>query len=243
MADSKDPGKVWRWLMRRVAWFERRVYYRAGAENRPVFFDVQKTAPELDRLLTRNYPIIRREVEALLASRATLPSYHELDPRQVGISNADPKKWKVFMLFAMGEKPEANRARCPETAALLAKVPNLFQAFFSILEGGKSVPAHCGPNYAQIRYHLGLIVPKDNPPSIRVKDQVYTWKEGEAVIFDDTWNHEVYNNSTGDRVILLVDILRPLPLRLHIINQLYSFGIVRLAYAQKVVAMVERFQG
>ena len=119
----------------------------------------------------------------------------------------DPEKdWKVFYLYAMGEKPAANRARCPRTAALLDQVPGLFQAFFSILDGGKSIPAHAGPYRGYIRYHLGLVVPEDNPPSIRVKDQHYTWKEGESILFDDSWDHEVINKSDGDRVVLIVDV-------------------------------------
>jgi aspartyl/asparaginyl beta-hydroxylase (cupin superfamily) len=219
---------------------QRRVDHAAGGPNRPVFFDVAQTAPALD-LLRQNYPVIRAEVEALLKSNTTLPTYHELDPGQRFISNEDTNKWKVFMLYAMGVKPEANRSRCPQTSALLDRVPHLVQAFFSILEAGKSVPAHNGPNSAQLRYHLGLIVPKDRPPSIRIKDEMYTWKEGDAVMFDDTWNHEVFNESSEDRVILLVDTMRPLPLRLHLLNFVYSKVIARIAYANRVVAIVERF--
>ena len=121
-------------------------------------------------------------------------------------------------------------------------VPNLFQAFFSILEAGKSVPPHNGPHLGYVRYHLGLIVPQDNPPSIRVKDQVYTWKEGEGVLFDDSWNHEVMNQSSSDRVILLVDTLRPLPMRLHLFNLFYSKVLVRMAYASGVMKNLERFR-
>jgi aspartate beta-hydroxylase/beta-hydroxylase len=221
-------------------WYARNLYQTAGGDQRPVFFDIHDTAPALEAL-TQNYPAIRAEAEALLSRNLRLPTYHELDPNQQGISGNDQKRWKVFMLYAMGEKPRANRELCPATAALLDKVPNLYQAFFSILEAGKSVPAHNASLLGIIRYHLGLIVPKDNPPCMRVKDQFHTWQEGSDVLFDDTWNHEVINKSSEDRVILLVDVLRPLPPLLHSINVLHSKGIIRMFYGRGVLRGVEKF--
>jgi len=238
---SQKAGVVQSAIESAVKSFQKSVYRVVGGEQRPVFFDVAETAPSM-ALLQENYLAIRAEVEALLKSNAQLPTYHELDPNQQFISGNDQKKWKVFMLYAMGVKPQANRERCPVTTSLLDRVPNLFQAFFSILEAGKSVPAHNGPHLGYVRYHLGLIVPKDNPPSIRVKDQVYTWKEGDGVLFDDSWNHEVMNQSSGDRVILLVDTLRPLPMHLHLFNLFYSKVLVRIAYASGVMKNLERFR-
>ena len=117
---------------------------------------------------------------------------------------------------------------------MLDTIPNLYQVFFSILDPGKSIPAHHGPFYGFLRYHLGLIVPKTDPPSIRVKDKIYTWKEGESILFDDTWEHEVYNKSSEMRVVLLIDILRPLPLFFHLLNKLCKFYL-RNTYGKKVM--------
>ena len=64
------------------------------------------------------------------------------------------------------------------------------------------------------------MVPDKNPPSIRLKDQVYTWKEGESVLFDDSWNHEVYNECENDRVVLIVDIRRPMPQPFDAVNRI-----------------------
>ena len=150
-------------------------------------------------------------------------------------AKGDPEKsWKVFYLYAMGEKPEANRARCPRTSALLDGIPGLFQAFFSILDGGKSVPAHRGPYRGYIRYHLGLLVPEHNPPSIRIKDQHYTWQEGKSVLFDDSWEHEVSNHSDGDRVVLIVDIRRPMPLPFDAVNRLAQ-RIMKPVYGRHIL--------
>ena len=209
--------------------------FSTGGARRPVFFDIDRTYPKL-RVLERNFPAIREELAELLGAKATIPRYHDLDRMQTYISgtvDAD-KDWKVYYLFAMGEKPAANRARCPRTAEALDQVPGLFQAFFSILDGGKSVPAHCGPYRGYIRYHLGLVVPSENPPSIRVKDEVYTWKEGGSVLFDDSWNHEVTNKCADDRVVLIVDVRRPMPWPFAALNRVVE-SVMRLVYGKQVL--------
>ena len=88
------------------------------------------------------------------------------------------------MLEILGHRLDSNRALCPETSRLLERVPNLIQAFISILEPGKSVPEHEGPYRGYLRYHLGLRIPKENPPKLVINGQDYIWKEGEAVMFD-----------------------------------------------------------
>jgi aspartyl/asparaginyl beta-hydroxylase (cupin superfamily) len=206
-----------------------------GGPNRPAFFDIDQTYPPL-RALDRDYQAIREELLALLPQKGEIPRYHDLDVAQRRISeDADPEKsWKVFYLYAMGEKPEANRARCPRTAAALDTIPNLMQAFFSILEKGKSVPAHCGPYRGYLRYHLALVVPEHNPPSLRVRDQHHTWREGESILFDDSWDHEVINHSDGDRVVLIVDVRRPMPAPLDALNQLV-IRVMRLVYGKQII--------
>jgi aspartyl/asparaginyl beta-hydroxylase (cupin superfamily) len=134
----------------------------------------------------------------------------------------------------MGVKPKAFCVRCPQTTALLDRIPGLFEAFFSILEGGKSIPAHDGPYRGYLRYHLGLLVPEINPPSIRLKDEVYMWKEGESVLFDDSWNHEVYNKCEEDRVILIVDIRRPMPLPFDAVNRIAQL-IMKPLYGRHIL--------
>jgi aspartyl/asparaginyl beta-hydroxylase (cupin superfamily) len=209
-----------------------------GGENRPVFFDIEKTCPELLEI-DKNYETIRRELESILITKQNIPRYHEVDRFQYAISgNAEGEKdWKIFMLYAMGMLPEKNRKRCPETCALLERVPNLFQAFFSILSPGKSVPAHNGPYRGYLRYHLGLKVPANKPPTIRIKDQYHTWEEGRSVLFDDSWNHEVRNESDDIRVVLIVDILRPMPPFPHKVNLAYQ-RLVRAWYAKRILTNV-----
>ena len=123
----------------------------------------------------------------------------------------------MFLLECVGYKVEFNRRRCAETCKALEKVPNMVQALFSTLDPGKSVPAHEGPYYGYLRYHL-LRVPKDNPPRIVVNGQNHFWKEGEIVFFDDSWPHEVLKNGNELRAVLIVNMLRPLPFTGDIVN-------------------------
>jgi len=203
-----------------------------GGRSRPVFFSAEEVNPAL-RAFDRHYEDIRRELEAVLADRESIPRYHDLDPLQTEISaSREPgKRWQVFMFDCMGVRSERNCARCPVTASLVGAVPDLFQAFFSILEGGKPIPAHEGIYRGYLRYHLGLKVPRERPPRIRVKDRFHEWREGESIVFDDSWEHQVYNEADDIRVVLIVDVLRPLPALPRALNRLVR-AYLRLHYAR-----------
>ena len=194
-------------------------YVWAGRDKRPVYFDVEQTFPSL-REVDRNYAAIREELLAVLPQQDRMRRYHDVDEGQKFISGSDEKAWRVFFLRIIGDRAKLPAQElCPRTVEALAGIPNLLQAFFSILEPGKSIPSHNGIFYGYLRYHLAFKVPSEKPPSIRIKDTVYTWKEGESVFFDDSWNHEVFNEATETRVVLIVDVMRPMPWPLHLMNR------------------------
>jgi aspartyl/asparaginyl beta-hydroxylase (cupin superfamily) len=213
-----------------------------GGKRREVFFDIDKTVPAL-RAIDAAYPDIRAELERLLTKQDEMPRYHELDTDLLYSSGRyhREKRWNVFMLYCFGSLPEENRALCPKTCAVLDRIPNLSQAFFSILDPGKPIPAHSGPTRAYIRYHLGLRVPKENPPKIRVRDQFYTWKEGESVLFDDSWEHEIYNEASELRAVLIVDVLRPLAAPIFWFSRLFRTVLTR-GYGKRLAAKASKFR-
>ncbi len=213
-------------------------YHACGGRERPAFYDIDETFPSL-RLLDENAALIREELDRVLALRRQIPPYRDLDEAQVEISSEGLGEWKAFVLYAMGLKPERNRALCPETCRLLDQIPDVFQAMFSILDPGKSLPPHRTGWMGYVRYHLGLVIPKTNPPSIRVKDQWYTWQEGKSTMLDDSWDHEVRNESDEPRVILIVDVLRPMPAYAHWVNKLMAAGARRI-YAADLVRRLDR---
>jgi aspartyl/asparaginyl beta-hydroxylase (cupin superfamily) len=210
----------------------------AGGDQRPVVFDIDETIPEL-REIEKAFPEIREEFLVASEKVATMPTYHELDPVQRYISATTPYDWRMFYLYAMGIVAEENAALCPRTVAVLKKIPNLFQASFSILDPGKSIPQHEGPYCGYLRYHLGIEVPADNPPSIRIHDHTHTWKDGESILFDDSWNHAVINNCARRRVVLIVDVLRPMPVAQHLANRFFAF-LTRFFYGRFLVRRLEQ---
>ena len=207
-----------------------------GGRDRPPLFDVAGTLPALGAL-TAAFPTVRAEFDGIFARRDRLSAYHELDPHVARISaGGDPsKRWRVYLLNAMGEVPEAARRDCPATLALLDKVPGVYQAFFSILDPGKTVPTHRGPFRGYLRYHLGLRVPKERPPVFRIQDRHIPGEEGTDLLFDDSVEHEVLNEAREPRGILIVDVLRPLPPMADRLNRWFVRGVIRRFYGRRLI--------
>ena len=119
--------------------------------------------------------------------------------------------WRTFNLIMFDQNVPGNADRCPKTVSLLRQVPGVQSALFSIIAPGTYIPPHSDPAKGVIRYHLALKVPKDREKCfINVNGRPYCWEEGKGVLFDDVYEHWVRNDTDEERVILFVDILRPL---------------------------------
>ena len=186
--------------------------------------------PWLDRF-EAEWRTIRAELELVLATNEALPTFHQLSVDQKRISQGE--SWKVFPFYVFGDSFEPNLERCPETARLLARVPHLRNAMFSILAPRYHIPAHKGPTNGIIRIHLGLIVP-GGPEAcrIRVGDRIFGWEEGKCVVFDDYFDHEVWNDTDRPRVVLFFDVDRPLKPLGRLVNRLVIAAIKRTAYVK-----------
>ena len=120
-------------------------------------------------------------------------------------------KWRTYNLILFNRDVPANSKKCPVTTRLLKKVPGMQSALFSFMKPGAYVPPHNDPAKGVMRYHLALKVPQERDKCfINVDGRNYHWEEGKGVIFDDVYDHWVRNDSDETRVILFVDILRPL---------------------------------
>ncbi|MNI62440.1 Aspartyl/Asparaginyl beta-hydroxylase [compost metagenome] len=103
---------------------------------------------------------------------------------------------------------------CPQTVALVSAIPNVKGAMFALLPGGSHLNPHRDPFAGSLRYHLGLSTPNSDACRIFVDGQAYAWRDGEDVMFDETYVHWVKNETDKTRVILFCDIERPLSNRL-----------------------------
>lgn len=120
------------------------------------------------------------------------------------------KRWSTFFLLKNGVRLEAHLARCPKTAALLADAPlceipgHAPTAFFSVLAPKTRIPAHTGVTNTRFIVHLPLVVPPGC--GFRVGAETRAWREGCAWLFDDTFEHEAWNDSSAPRIVLIFDV-------------------------------------
>ncbi len=169
------------------------------------------------RTLEVNAPVIRRELDAILPRQAELPNFQDISRDQIDISRDDG--WKTFFFYAYGMRADGNCRRCPETIRVLESLPGMKSAFFSILAPGKHIPLHRGPYRGVIRAHLGLLIPEPRERCrIQVGPEFSHWEEGKVMVFDDGYPHQVWNDTDGTRVVLFLDIVRPLRFPVNLLN-------------------------
>ena len=185
--------------------FDRLIASSSLVSNDPVL-DVRDFA--WTQNLRANWQAIRDEAIAVALRGDASPSLATISPDHRAIAEVD--KWRSFFLWGYGYRIDDNADRCPRTAALVEQIPGLNSAFFSILAPGTHIPEHRGVTKGLITCHLGLIVPRDGDVRMRVHDRVVRWAEGETLVFDDTYQHEVWNDTSGTRVVLLVQFERAL---------------------------------
>jgi ornithine lipid ester-linked acyl 2-hydroxylase len=174
---------------------------------------------------------IRAEIDALLALEAAIPPLAEISPDHRRI--APPDKWKSFFLYGYGFAKPENIARCPKTAAAVKDIPGLNSAFFSILAPGAHIPRHRGVTKAILTAHLGLIVPaRREACRMQVDEERLNWQAGKALVFDDTYFHEVWNDTDEQRVILLIQFRRPTGWLGRLVGTIFLAGIRRSRFVQ-----------
>ena len=160
---------------------------------------------------------IRAELTTVLVSdRAGLEpyvAYPEGVPLDQWKELNKSRRWSAYFLWNQSVAQPAHLARCPRTQQALSNAPQCDvagrgpTAFFSILDAGTHIPAHCGVTNTRLTVHLPLIVPPDCV--FRVGSETREWVAGKAWVFDDTIEHEAWNRSDTPRAILIFDIWNP----------------------------------
>ena len=179
--------------------------YLFSRTPRTAYID-QSAFPEL-QLLTKNWEVIRDEAMALAEGgqiRAA-SSYND-----IGFNSFFRTGWKRFYLNWYGKDLPSAAQSCPKTLALLKQIPSIKAAMFASLPPGATLVRHRDPYAGSLRYHLGLVTPNDSECFIEVDGQHYYWKDGEAVMFDETFIHHAANRTDHQRVVLFCDVERPL---------------------------------
>ncbi len=186
-------------------------------------------------VLRDNWRTIEAEALAVLEHPDEVPLLDEVSPDHQRI--APPGKWRSFFLRGYGCDIAENMRRCPRTTALVRRVPNLNSAFFSILAPGAHIPPHRGVTKGLLTCHLGLIVP-NGPVRMRVDREIVQWGEGRTLVFDDTYEHEVWNDTDQTRVVLLIQFGRPLHGPGKWLADLFLWGVKRTAFVREAQANI-----
>jgi aspartate beta-hydroxylase len=160
---------------------------------------------------------VREEFERVFAEDAASLEPYVAYPQGVPVDQWSElnhsRRWSVFYLWRDGKPMEEHLRRCPRTAQLLASLPLLDipgyapTAFFSILDAKSHIPAHTGVTNTRVIVHMPLII----PPAcrFRVGSTTREWRPGEAWVFDDSIEHEAWNDSDVPRAILILDVWNP----------------------------------
>lgn len=205
------------------------MYVFSAVPSRP-YIDVSRF-PEL-RPLQDNWQMIRDEGMRLFDQgyiRAAA-KYNDL-----GFNSFFRRGWKRFYLKWYGNFLPSAETLCPQTAKLLASIPSVNAAMFALLPPGSRLTAHRDPFAGSLRYHLGLSTPNSELCNIVVDGEKYYWKDGEAVMFDETFIHHAENRTEQTRLILFCDIERPLtnPI-VRFINRHIGHAMTRAAATQNM---------
>jgi aspartate beta-hydroxylase len=190
----------------------------------PPVLDADTYFPDANRFL-EPWRELRDEALAVMDSLQTVPRFHELMPSQAEISANDGRDWRMLVLKAYGVPIRQNMTRCPKLAAVVDSVPDVLSATLSFLAPGKHIPRHRGPFRGVIRFYLGLSVPvaaDGRPAAVLTLDDVeHPIGDGEWLLWDDTFPHEVWNRSDQVRIALLLDVRRRrMPLDLALLTKM-----------------------
>ncbi|WP_212590073.1 aspartyl/asparaginyl beta-hydroxylase domain-containing protein [Cellvibrio mixtus] len=198
------------------------LFYLFAKDRNQVFISPQDF-PEL-KVIQDNWEMIRDEAINLNDS-AQIKASTDLD--DLGFNSFFRTGWKRFYLKWYGANLKSAENLCPKTVALISGIPSIKGAMFTMLPPGSRLGKHRDPYAGSLRYHLGLVTPNSDDCYISVDDQKYSWRDGEAVMFDETYIHYAENKTDQNRIILFLDIKRPVNFFLvDWINEIFSRIVV-----------------
>lgn len=191
--------------------------------NPPIYSTQEKTKIfPISKVIENNYQEIKREYQGYQGKRDC--AHAQTVGFRIGKGEVNGNCWRMICLKQAGHINSI--ANYFPTTMNIIKESSIHNAFFSILDPHIDIPPHIGYYKGYLRYHLGVIIPEENGkrPYINVGGQKYEWREGEGVLFDDMFYHFVENPTNKVRVVLYIDIIRPLSEPLNTINR----AIIRL---------------
>jgi len=193
--------------------------------------DAFKAFPVLKEL-SKAHDKIKADLQYLLSHHEEIPTLTEVHPRDLFVPG---RAWRTFMLKIWGHEIKANTAAVPDTYAAICKIPGVHSALFSILAGGAELMPHRGSAAGVVRFHYPLIVPKEPEKCwIEIGGHHFHWEEGVPLVFDDTREHWVKNQTKETRVVLIVDSDANMPFPVNLYTAL-RYHLIRHSSEMKAV--------
>ena len=158
-------------------------------------------------LLRDNWQVIREEALNLQAE-GKIKAADKLN--DAGFNSFFRAGWTRFYLKWYGDPLPSAISQCPKTVELLSSAKSIKAAMFASLPSGGVLTPHRDPFAGSLRYHLGLVTPNDDKCYILVDGEKYSWRDGQDVLFDETFIHEAHNETEQNRIILFCDVNRPM---------------------------------
>lgn len=206
------------------------LFYLFSSEKNSAYVDVNNY-PEL-KILQDNWQMIRDEA-INLNNAAHIKASTDLD--DLGFNSFFRTGWKRFYLKWYGSNLNSAEQLCPQTLALLNQLPTVKGAMFTMLPPGARLGKHRDPYAGSLRYHLGLVTPNSDDCYISVDGEEYSWRDGEAIMFDETYIHHAENKTDKNRIILFLDIKRPTTFFLvDWINEIFSRVVVAASATKNI---------
>uniref|UniRef100_A0A7N6B4M3 Un-named hu7910 n=1 Tax=Anabas testudineus TaxID=64144 RepID=A0A7N6B4M3_ANATE len=186
--------------------WQRSLYNVDGLKAQPWWTAKDTGYTDLVKMLERNWKTIRDEALAMMDQNTGVFIPEEENLREKG-------EWGQYTLWQQGRKVGNACQGVPKTCSLMERYPEATgckrgQIKFSVMQPGTHVWPHTGPTNCRLRMHLGLVIPKQGC-RIRCTNQTREWEEGQVLIFDDSFEHEVWQDADSYRLIFIVDVWHP----------------------------------
>ena len=179
-------------------------------------------------ILKDNWEVIRDEAMNL-SKEGQIKAADGLN--DAGFNSFFRQGWTRYYLKWYGNPLPSALKACPKTIEILKQTPSVKAAMFASLPSGGVLNPHRDPFAGSLRYHLGIATPNDDDCYILVDGQKLSWRDGEGVLFDETYIHEAHNKTDQNRIILFCDVTRPMKFKIidHINNYISNTVIAASA--------------
>lgn len=199
------PSSILSFFIRTPTFLDRNLYFpnHKLLENPSTF---KKIKDEVDTMLKKT-----NGGNELTLTQDTFSGQNKYIGSDIKIQNGKKRAWRLLNIKVGELYSQDAITNFPTLVRILKRIPNVKSCVISVLEPGIRIPIHVGYYKGVMRYMLATHVPRDRKNVFLCANGIkYNWTEGEGVLWDDTYAHKVYNNTDESRVIIYMDVIRPL---------------------------------